>query len=151
VAGYTKYKWRLYADNDIEREIVDHLRRWKMDVLWVAEDPELRRQQDDRFHYQKARQLGRYLLTRDQDFWDDVRHPLARSPGLLIVSSREMDVAKFLPVVLQKVVDSINPLGEAFTLQGIKVRMGSDSFAIKGLDHDTQKVVTDTFKWEDLA
>ena len=148
--SYTKYKWRLYADNDVEREIVDHLRRSTMDVLWVAEDPELRRQQDDRFHYQKAKQLGRYLLTKDQDFWDDRKHPLAASPGVLIISANDIDVAKYLPVVLQKVIDSVNPLAEALTLEGIKIRMGSDSFAIKGIDHDTQKVTTTAFKWEEI-
>ncbi len=151
MAPYIKYKWRIYADNDIEREIVDHLRGSNMDVLWISEDPKLRRQEEDRFHYQKARQLGRYLLTRDQGFWDDRKHPLAVSPGVLIISSAEMGVAKFLPVVLQKLMDANNPLGEPVTLEGIKVRMGSESFSIKYIDQETQRVTTDTFKWEDLV
>jgi len=151
MGSYIKYKWRIYADNDIEREIVDHLRGSNMDVLWISEDPRLRRQQDDRFHYQKARQLRRYLLTRDQGFWDDRKHPLAASPGVLIISSAEIDVAKFLPVVLQKLMDANNPLGEPITLASLKVRMGSESFSIKGIDQETQTATTDTYNWDDLV
>ena len=66
MAIFNKYKWRLYADNNIEREIVEHLRYSDMDVLWIAEVPDLRKQQDDTFHYQKARELGRYLLTNQR-------------------------------------------------------------------------------------
>lgn len=149
--AYIKYKWRLYVDNDVEQEIVDHLRRSRMDVLWISEHLQLRRQQDDSFHYQKAKQLGRYLLTRDQDFWDDRKHPLAASPGVLIISSNELDVAKFLPVVLQKVIDASNPLSKPITLDGTKVRMGSEGFTIKGIDQDTQQAFTEIFKWKDLV
>jgi hypothetical protein len=122
-----------------------------MDVLWISEDPKLKRQQDDNFHYQKAKQLHRYLLTRDQDFWDDRKHSLAASPGMLIISSVSMDVAKYLPIVLRKLVDATNPLAEPLTLEGLKVKMGSESFSIKGIDKDTQRVTTDTFKWGELV
>lgn len=149
--SHTKYKWRIYADNNIEREIVAHLRRSNMDVLWVAEDPDLRKQKDDRFHYQRARQQGRYLLTRDQDFWDDRKHPLAASPGVLLVSTTDMDVAKYLPIVFQKLIDATNPTPAALFLDGMKVRLGSDSFTIKGVDHDTQQVTTDTFRWTEIV
>ena len=68
-------KWRLYADNNIEREIIQYLMgEAAFDVLAVGEDPTLRHR-DDEFHYQKARQLGRYLLTHDDDFWNDRRFP----------------------------------------------------------------------------
>jgi predicted nuclease of predicted toxin-antitoxin system len=148
--AHTKYKWRLYADNDIEREIIDQLRRSGMDVLWISEDPQLRRQQDDRFHYQKAKQLKRYLLTRDNDFWDDRKHSLVASPGVLIVPATETDVAKLLHIVFRKLIDDANPLGEALILDGIKVRMGSKGFVIKGVDHDTQRVTVDTLPWKEL-
>ena len=41
MAKFIKYKWRIYADNNISREIVDHLRQSDMDVLWIAEEPDL--------------------------------------------------------------------------------------------------------------
>jgi predicted nuclease of predicted toxin-antitoxin system len=150
VARLRKYKWRLYADNDVEREIVDHLRASGMDVLWISEDPRLRRQTDDEFHYEKARQLRRYLLTRDQDFWDDHKHPLAASPGVLILAATALDVAKYLPILIQKLMDANNPLSEPIRLDGMKVRMASEGFAIKGIDHDTQQVSVDSFLWKEL-
>ncbi len=61
---------------------VDHLREEAhMDVLWVRDDPTLRREQDDGLYYQKAKELNRYLLTHDEDFWNDVNYPMQRSPG----------------------------------------------------------------------
>ncbi len=66
-----QYKWRLYADENIEKDVVDALRRAGFDVLWVAEQPDLRRHKDDRVHFDKARELGRYLLSSDTDFWPD--------------------------------------------------------------------------------
>ena len=57
---FTRHKWRFYADNDVPREVVEVLRKRQMDILWITEVPELRREQDDSFHYQKAAELGRY-------------------------------------------------------------------------------------------
>jgi hypothetical protein len=148
VPVYTKYKWRIYADNDIERGIVDHLRHSGMDVLWISECAELRRQQGDRFHYRKARELGRYLLTRDQDFWDDNRHPLAASPGALIISSSELDIARYLPVVLRSVVQGVDPSAK---LDGIKVKMGTEGLTFKFVDQGTQRVTTESFNWRELV
>jgi predicted nuclease of predicted toxin-antitoxin system len=151
MGGYTEYKWRIYADNDIERDIVEHLRRSGMDVLWITEDQQLRRQQDDRFHYQKARMLGRYLLTKDQHFWDDKKHPIATAPGVLIISTADLDVAKYLPVLLRNLIQATNPLAEAMKLDGIKVRMGTEGFTLKFIDQDAQKVTTVSFQWRDLV
>jgi predicted nuclease of predicted toxin-antitoxin system len=151
VGAYTKCKWRIYADNHIERDVVEHLRRSDMDVLWIAEDPELRRQQDDRFHYRKAKQLGRYLLTRDQDFWDNKKHPLAASPGVLIVSCGDVDIASYLPVLLRKVIHETNPFGEPLKLDGLKVRMDSKGFTLKLINQDTQQVAIESFSWSDLV
>jgi predicted nuclease of predicted toxin-antitoxin system len=147
VPAYTKYKWRIYADNDIERGIVDHLRQSGMDVLWISEDANLRRQQDDGFHYRKAKELGRYLLTRDQDFWDDSRHPLAASPGALIVSSADLDIARYLPVLLRAVMQGVDPSAK---LDGIKVKMGTEGLTFKFVDRGTQRVTTESFNWRDI-
>ena len=148
---FTKYKWRIYADNDIEAEIVEQLRRSGMDVLWISEDSELRRQQDDGFHYQKARELGRYLLTKDQDLWDDKKHRLATSPGVLIVTTADIEVAKYLPVLLRKLVGATSPPSEPVKLDGIKVRMGTEGFTLKFIDQDAQKVTRESFNWRDLV
>jgi predicted nuclease of predicted toxin-antitoxin system len=146
------YKWRLYADNNIEQEIVEHLRgKDKMDVLWVRDDPKLRCQQDDSFHYKKARELGRYLLTHDEDFWNDRQYPLRTSPGLIILPKNEGAMAKHFPQLLLKLMDEYNPTGEALYLDEIKVRLTWESITIKTIDHDTQKKTTETWTWKDLG
>lgn len=53
---HTKYKWRIYADNDIEKEVVEHLKKSDMNVFWVAEDLKLKKEEDT-FHYKKAKEL----------------------------------------------------------------------------------------------
>jgi hypothetical protein len=80
-----------------------------MDVLWVTEDSELRKQKDDPFHYRKASELGRYLLTHDEDFWNDHGYPLYQCPGLILLATYDTEIAKYLPQLLQKVMDDYNP------------------------------------------
>lgn len=150
MAKVTKYKWRLYADNNIEREIIEHLRHSNMDVLWIAEVPDLRKQQDDTFHYQKARRLSRYLLTRDLDFWDDQRHPLQCSPGVTIINTDNVISAKYLPILLRKLIQDYNPLPEPLYLDGVKIKLDPDGITLKMVDHDTQKVTTESWSWNDL-
>jgi predicted nuclease of predicted toxin-antitoxin system len=145
------YKWRLYADNNIEREIVEHLReKEKMDVLYVRDDPKLRAQEDP-FHYQDARKLGRYLLTHDEDFWNDQQYPLHTCPGLIILPKNSESIAKYFPALLRTLMDYYNPLPEAIHLNEVKIRLTWESITIKMIDHDTQKKTTETWTWEELG
>jgi predicted nuclease of predicted toxin-antitoxin system len=145
-----KYKWRMYADNNIAREIVDYLRRAGIDVLWISEVPELKRQQEDTFHYRKAAQFKRYLLTHDLDFWNDRKHPLKESPGTIIVATDDLDVGKQLPVVLETLLSDYNPMAEPIYLDGIKIKVDAEGITMKFVDHDTQKVTIESWKWTDL-
>ena len=147
-----QYKWRLYADNNVEQEIVEHLRsRAKMDVLWVRDHPELRRQSDDTFHYQKARELGRYLLTHDEDFWNDRRYPLYMSPGLILLPKNEEGMAKYLPQLLKKLLEPYSPTEEALYLNGIKIRLTWEGITIKMIDSRTQKKTIEAWTWKGLG
>ena len=149
MAKYRKYKWRMVADNNVEREVVEHLRRSGFDVLWAAESPDLKNR-DDQFHYDNARQMRRYLLTKDRGFWDDRKHPLKSSPGVIIMTTSDVDVAKWLPILLRKLLQDYNPLSEPLYLDGIKVKVGAEGVVIKMVDRDTQKVTTDSWQWKDL-
>src|SRR5437899_10570933 len=134
---FRKYKWRLYADNNVEKEVVDYLRASGLDVLWVAEEEELRKQQDDMFHYEKAKQLKRYLLTRDEDFWNDVQYPLHASPGVIILAAKDVDIAKNLPRLVRKLLTDYNPRTEPLFLDGVKVRLTAEGITIRYINHDT--------------
>lgn len=78
---------RIYADANIPAAVVGAMRHelgW--DVLFVLEEPEWRRA-SDRDHYGRALDLGRTLVTLDQDFFDDRRFPPGSSPGVLVCSA----------------------------------------------------------------
>ena len=115
-----------------------------MDVLWVTEDSELRKQKDDPFHYRKASELGRYLLTHDEDFWNDHGYPLYQCPGLILLATYDTEIAKYLPQLLQKVMDDYSPLDKPLYLDRTKTRLSAEGVTIKMLDHDTQKKCTET-------
>jgi predicted nuclease of predicted toxin-antitoxin system len=151
MSRYRKYKWRFYADNNIESEIVEFLRGSKTDVLWIAEAPDLRRQQDDAFHYVRAKELGRYLLTRDLDFWNDQRFPLKDSPGLIILATEDIELSKYLPLLLRKLITEYSPIDEPIYLDGIKMKLDANGITMRVLDRDTQSVSTDTWLWTELV
>lgn len=78
---------RIYADANIPARLVAHMRQalgW--DVLFVMEDPELRRAAD-LAHFRMARQLRRTLITLDKDYLDDRRFPPAEGSGVLVLSA----------------------------------------------------------------
>ena len=146
-----RYKWRLYADANIDQPIVSALRSADFDVLYVPEESRLQRQQDDRFHFDQARRLKRYLLTKDEDFWWDTVYPLHESPGvILIAGSATEPVGSSLLRLLRKLLRDYNPISDPLFLQGTKIRVSEEGIAIRLVDHDTQQKVTDFWAWREL-
>jgi predicted nuclease of predicted toxin-antitoxin system len=77
----------IYADANVPAPLVSWMRRtlhW--DVLHVIDEPGWRRA-PDRAHYDRARDLGRTLVTLDHDFLDDRRFPPALSPGVVVLEA----------------------------------------------------------------
>ena len=143
----TRKKWRLYADNNIEKEIVEYLRQEQFDVLAVGEDPQLRHHKDE-FHYQKASQLDRYILTHDDDFWDDGRFPLRKSPGIFILPKNEEGDAKYFPVLLRKIIErDYNVDNGPRHLGGVTFRLTWDGMTYKMSSMEG----ADTVSWVDLG
>jgi len=146
------YKWRIYADNNIESEIVAFLRQSKMDVVYVAEDPKLKKEKDDRFHFNRARKLKCILLTHDEDFWNDKKYPLHLSPGLILLASKGLEVNKYLPILFRKLFqETINDVRDPLFLEKIKTKLSDDGIVIKLLDHETQKKTTTCLSWVELG
>jgi len=78
---------RIYVDANVPARLVAHMRQvldW--DVLFVLEDPALRRA-SDATHYRTAQQLRRTLITIDRDYLDDKRFPPAEGSGVLVISA----------------------------------------------------------------
>ncbi len=129
----THKKWRIYADHNIEQEITRHMREEDFDVLAVSEQSDLRRQQDDKYHYEEARKLGRYSFAHDDDFWDDRRFPLQRSPGVVVIAKDQENLTKYFPVLLRRIVErDYNIDGGPRHLGGVKVRMTWDGINKQG-------------------
>jgi len=136
----------------MEREITQYLKEEAgFDVLAVGEEPELRHREDE-FHYQKARQLGRYLLTHDDDFWDDRRFPLRHSPGVIIVPKDQQGMTKLFPVLLRKIIERDYNIDDGPRhLGGVKIRMTWDGMAHKARLRDGTVQESETFSWVDLG
>jgi predicted nuclease of predicted toxin-antitoxin system len=87
---------RVYADANLPWGVVSFMRHdLKWDVLFVLEEPELRRA-PDREHFARALDLGRTLITQDHDFADERRFPPACSPGVVICTAPDEAVLKRL-------------------------------------------------------
>lgn len=140
----------MYADENIEKKLVEELRRVNMDVLWVAEKDSLRKQKDDTFHYKKAKHLNRYLLTKDRAFWGDRKYPLHESPGVIIINIQNKELGVLLVRLLRKLLIDYNPLNEPLYLQGSKIKLSDSEIKIHMLNHDTQKKETSIWNWKEL-
>jgi predicted nuclease of predicted toxin-antitoxin system len=71
----------IVADENVDRQIVDHLRVKGHDVLYVAElDPGI----DDETVLQRSRSAGTLLVTGDKDFGDLVFRERLDHAGVLL-------------------------------------------------------------------
>jgi hypothetical protein len=78
---------RVYVDANVPQGVVAYMRQalhW--DVLFVLEEPELRRA-PDRDHFRRALDFGRTLITLDHDFFDGRKFPSELSPGVVICTA----------------------------------------------------------------
>ena len=85
IADRTAARPRVYADANVPAGLVEFMRGplgW--DVLFVIEQPDLRRARDDE-HFRLARRLRRTLVTLDRDYLDDRRFPPPQSAGILVL------------------------------------------------------------------
>jgi hypothetical protein len=115
---------RVYADANVPANLVHHMRGtlgW--DVLFVIEQPELRRARDIE-HFRLARQLRRTLLTFDRDYLDDRRFPPAQGAGVLVVAAPD---TRALEALLGRLDAGLfRKAGSPLPLEGRKLHAHSD-------------------------
>ena len=78
---------RVYVDANLPAGLVAAMRHelhW--DVLFVLEDPDFRRA-SDHFHFVRALDLGRTIITLDHDFFDRRKFAPDLSPGVIVCSA----------------------------------------------------------------
>jgi len=121
-------KLKLLADANIPKPLVDELRAYGVSVdyvleLGIASHP-------DENVRQLARRLGKVILTMDADFWNDRKHHLRKSPGIIFVN-----------IPPDQVVKAINGLARFYALFAstypldwwyeTKVRVTENGFVIR--------------------
>lgn len=89
-------------------------------------------------------------MTYDNDFWSDNHYLLKDSPGVIILSLGDINLIKYLPVLLRKLINDCNPLCEPLYLDGFKINLSPEGIALKGIDHDTQKRSITHWKWKEI-
>jgi hypothetical protein len=126
-AGRLSPRPRIYADANISARLVAHMRQaldW--DVLFVMEDPELRRASDVR-HYRLAQQLRRTLITLDRDYLDDRRFPPREGSGVLVISAPDERQYFALMARIDRVLfDAGASARAALPLEGRKLQVHAD-------------------------
>jgi len=77
----------VYVDANVPSGAVAYMRdRLHWDVLFVIEEADLRRAPDGE-HFRLARQLGRTLITLDNDYLDEKRFPPREGAGVLVLTA----------------------------------------------------------------
>jgi predicted nuclease of predicted toxin-antitoxin system len=94
---------RFYADHNVDGAIVEVLRFIKYDVE-TARDIGAERQPDD-FHFKRAYNSKRVLLTHDSDYLDNTQFPLSQTRGVVILNIDTSDTSKIARAL--EVVDTI--------------------------------------------
>jgi hypothetical protein len=118
---------RIYADANVPARLVAYMRQaLNWDVLFVIEDPELRRA-SDLSHYRMAHQLRRTLITLDRDYLDDRRFPPAESAGVLVISAPDdRQFAALVSRIDRIIFDPQDPARPALPLAGRKLQVHTD-------------------------
>lgn len=114
---------RIYVDANVPAGLVGFMReRLGWDVLFVLEEPDLRRASDRR-HYELAHQLRRTLITLDRDYLDDARFPPSHGSGVIVVQApNERQLRDLLTRVDQTLFADAGPLPVA----GRKLQLHTD-------------------------
>jgi hypothetical protein len=114
---------RVYADANVPANLVAFMRdRLKWDVLFVMEQPDLRRARD-REHFRLARQLRRTLVTLDRDYLDDRRFPAEAGAGVLVVAAPD---ASGFEALLHRLDLGLFQTGAPLPLDGRKLHAHTD-------------------------
>jgi Domain of unknown function (DUF5615) len=144
---------KLYADEDIEDEIVHALRSVGVNIKGARE---LRghRGKPDEFHAAYAFRERRFLITKNgKHFMDDRRMPLNRTHGVIVLEGNLGSTDAYIES-LQTLFHVIVPYGELY--QRSKISLSRRELTIRYLDHRGQRR-SDRFKisrgdvyvWED--
>ena len=121
-------KAKLYADEDIEEQVVAWLRTRHVNIKSARETPRHRGKPDD-FHAAYALRSKRFLLTKNtRDYIDDRKLPWEKTFGVIALSGDLGNIGDYLKA-LNQVVDTIVPYGAVF--EKTKIQVSAMGFIMK--------------------
>jgi hypothetical protein len=135
---------KLYADADIEEEVVSWFRENGVNIRSARELGHQRK--PDEFHAALSKRRGRFLLTKNsRDFLNDRKFPHRNFHGLIVIEGdlgpRSTDYGVAAAIVLRQIV----PWGEVFV--GSKIRVAAGTLVISGPD-ETGRIRVHRYKLE---
>ncbi len=83
---------KIYADENIERSIVDGLRRRKIEIVSARELGYLNK--SDEFHLKKASELNAVILTHDTDFLRMASNPNIKHNGIIFAHPKNVSIGQ---------------------------------------------------------
>lgn len=136
-----KRKPRIYADMDVPKYLIDYARdKLKWDIFCVRENDELM-EQHDYYHFERAKQLKRILLSFDDAFLNNRRFKLLETDGIIVFSNpgkSQLDSLIILIRVNELLIDLLRRDSRA--MKGIKIKVTTTGFTLKTLSESSQKI-----------
>ena len=83
---------KIYTDENIERSIVDGLRRRNIEIASAMELGYLNK--SDEFHIKKASELNAVILTHDTDFLRMASNPNVKHIGVIFSHSKNISIGQ---------------------------------------------------------
>ena len=97
-----------------------------------------------------AERLRRYILTRDEDFWNDHKVPLAECPGVILIKVAQAEEAALGVVRLRNIYRFLTRIyRDGFGLYKRKVKLTEEAFTLRLLDSATGRARTVLSPWSD--
>jgi len=125
-------KIKLYADEDIEKELIEYLREKKINIKSAKELNYEGR--PDSFHVAYAFKNKRFLLTKNVNhFWDDKKVPFQKVFGIIALVGKISDIN--IPILLALI---------AFEdyYKGMKIKLSQNELVFKFINNKNESTVT---------
>jgi hypothetical protein len=133
-------KIRLYADEDIEEEVVELFRDNGVNITSARELGH--RGKPDSFQAAHAFREKRFLLTKNaKHYLDDRKGPFTRLHGVIVIEGDMSATEAYIQSILN--VFDLIPYGEVY--EGAKIRTSSEGMIFRFIDPDG-KMTTQRFK-----
>jgi predicted nuclease of predicted toxin-antitoxin system len=130
-------RMKLYADEDIEDDVVDFFRKQGVNIKSARELGH--RGKPDSFHAALAFRAKRFLVTRNgKHYWDDRAVPMNRTHGIIIVDADPRDTDAYVITLLN--IISFVPYADMNV--GSKMKFSASDLVVKVIDHKGRLTTT---------